>query len=268
MSATPPVVLSIAGFDPSSGAGVTADIKTIAAYGCYGVACITALTVQSTAGVKGVHPLPGELVRRTLDELVADLPIAAVRVGMLGSEEVAEALAGFLQARPLPNVVLDPVLKASSGASLLDEAGVRVLAERLLPLSAVITPNVEEAAVLSGLPVTQLSHMKAAARRLHELGATAVVITGGHLPEALDLLSVRAAAGVEQEELRAPRVASRSTHGTGCAFATALACQLALQQPLRQAVAAAKEFVRAAMAAAYPLGRGAGPLHHLYRFDK
>jgi hydroxymethylpyrimidine kinase/phosphomethylpyrimidine kinase len=142
------------------------------------------------------------------------------------------------------------------------------LAERLLPLSAVITPNVEEAAALSGLPVAQLSHMKAAARRLHELGAPAVVITGGHLPEALDLLSVRSAAGLEQEELRAPRLASSSTHGTGCAFATALACQLALQQPLRQAVAAAKEFVRAAMAAAYPLGRGAGPIHHLYRFDK
>lgn len=268
MSLTPPVVLSIAGYDPSSGAGVTADIKTIAAHRCYGITCITALTVQSTAGVKRVAPVPPELVRETLNELAADVKIAAVRIGMLGSAEVADAVADFLRESSLANIVLDPILKASSGAALLDKPGITVLCQRLLPLAAVITPNVDEAAVLTGLLVTQIGEMKAAAARLHEMGAAAVVITGGHLAEPVDLLSVKSPAGIAQEEFRTPRLPSGSTHGTGCAFATALACNLALRQALRDAVKAAGEFVRQALAAAYPLGKGAGPIHHLYRFDR
>src|SRR5258708_5079222 len=152
MTEKPPVVLTIAGFDPSSGAGVTADIKTIAAHGCYGVACITAMTVQSTAGVRRGDPADPTLVRDTLEELASDMKIGAVLIGMLGSGKVAKAVTEFLAGQKLPNVVLDPILNASSGPALLDREGSKVLATQLLPLAAVVTPNVEEAAILTGLP--------------------------------------------------------------------------------------------------------------------
>ncbi len=264
----PVVVLSIAGFDPSSGAGITADIKTIAAHRCYGAACITAVTVQSTAGVKQVQPLAADLVRRTLDELAADLPIAAVRIGMLGSGKVADAVADFLSQKPLPNVVLDPILKASSGADLLDAHGIKALRERLLKLATLITPNIEEAAALTGVPVTNVPEMKLAAARLHGLGAKDVVITGGHLDQPIDLLSVAGPGACEQEELRSDRVRSRSTHGTGCAFATALACNLATGRGVREAVLLAKAYVTQTIARAYPIGQGTGPVNHLYRMDE
>src|SRR5690349_14242186 len=162
MPETPTVVLTIAGFDPSSGAGVTADIKTIAAHGCYGVSCITALTVQSTAGVRRVEACDPGFIKDTLEELAADLEIQGVHLGMLGSGAVGKAVAEFLAGAKLRNIVLDPILRSSSGANLIDAAGRQVLLERLLPLSSVITPNVEEAAVLTGLPVTNLEQMRAA----------------------------------------------------------------------------------------------------------
>ncbi len=264
----PIVVLSIAGFDPSSGAGITADIKTIAAHRCYGAACITAVTVQSTAGVKQVQPIGADLVRRTLDELATDLPIAAVRIGMLGCGKVADAVADFLSQKPLRNIVLDPILRASSGADLLDAHGIKVLRERLLKLATLITPNIEEAAALAGVPVTNVPEMKLAAARLHELGAKDVVITGGHLDQPIDLLSVAGPGACEQEELRSDRVRSRSTHGTGCAFATAVACNLATGRGVREAVLLAKAYVTQTIARAYPIGQGTGPVNHLYRMDE
>lgn len=272
MAEKPPVVLTIAGFDPSSGAGVTADIKTIAAHGCYGVACITALTVQSTAGTRRVETLDPAVVTDTLEELAADIPISAVHIGMLGTAKVAKAVAEFLGQRSgrakLANVVLDPVLKSSSGADLLDAAGVKVLVERLIPLADVITPNVDEAAALTGLKVGDLDEMRAAATRLHEMGAAAVVITGGHLEKAIDLLSFRTKDGVGEEIFKAERLQSQSTHGTGCAFATAMACHLALGRGLAEAALLAKTYVQAAIAAGHPLGRGTGPVHHLYRMNQ
>jgi hydroxymethylpyrimidine/phosphomethylpyrimidine kinase len=177
MPPTPPVVLTIAGFDPSSGAGITADIKTIAAHGCYGVACITALTVQSTAGVRRTKATDTSLVTETLEELNQDVDIAAVRIGMLASATVAQAVATFLEKARLPNVVLDPILKSSSGADLLERSGTRVLTERLLPLCAIVTPNVDEAAALTGLPVTNPEEMRAAAAKLNAMGAPSVVVT-------------------------------------------------------------------------------------------
>jgi hydroxymethylpyrimidine/phosphomethylpyrimidine kinase len=268
MSETPTIVLTIAGFDPSSGAGVTADIKTIAAHGCYGVACITAMTVQSTAGVRRVDPCDPALVADTLQELAADVKIAAVHVGMLGSGKVAKAVADFLARTKLPNVVLDPILKSSSGAALLDRDGAKVLAAALLPLAAVVTPNVNEAAALTGLPVTNPEQMRAAALRLHELGAESVVVTGGHLDKAIDLLSFRTKRGVEQEVFKSERQRSNSTHGTGCAFATAMACHLALDRGLPEAVLLAKAYVSAAISKGHPLGKGIGPVHHLYRMQQ
>jgi len=278
MADKPPVVLTIAGFDPSSGAGVTADVKTIAAHGCYGVACITAMTVQSTAGVRRVEAVDPTLVTETLQELATDIPIAAVHIGMLGTAKVVNAVAEFLGQRSgkaglpnpnkLSNVVLDPILKSSSGADLLDAPGLKLLIEKLIPLADVITPNVDEAAVLTGLKVTDLDEMRAAAEKLHQMGSAAVVITGGHLEKAIDLLSFTTKHGVEQEVFKAERQRSNSTHGTGCAFATAMACHLALDRGLAEATLLAKTYVTAAIAAGHPLGRGTGPVHHLYRMHQ
>jgi len=281
MAETPPVVLTIAGFDPSSGAGVTADIKTIAAHGCYGVACITAITVQSTAGVHRVEAVDPGLVTDILQELASDVKISAVHLGMLGSARVVRAVTDFLEAGFLekdsakgsgkskfPNIVLDPILKSSSGADLLDAPGTKLLIEKVIPLADVITPNVEEAAVLTGLQVTNLDEMRAAAAALHEMGSAAVVITGGHLDKAIDLLSFKTRRGVEQEVFRAERLRSDSTHGTGCAFSTAMACHLALDRGIAEAALLAKTYVTAAIAAGHPLGRGTAPVHHLYRMHE
>ncbi|MFY9741206.1 MAG: bifunctional hydroxymethylpyrimidine kinase/phosphomethylpyrimidine kinase [Candidatus Sulfotelmatobacter sp.] len=272
MSDKPPVVLTIAGFDPSSGAGVTADIKTMAAHGCYGVACITAITVQSTRGVRRVEAVDPELVTETLEELATDMPFAAVHIGMLGSAKVVKAVTDFLARRSgkakLPNVVLDPILKSSSGADLLDAAGAKLLIEKLIPLADVVTPNIDEATALTGLKVADLEGMRAAAAKLHEMGSTAVVITGGHLEKAIDLLSFQTKRGIEQEVFKAERQKSNSTHGTGCAFATAIACHLAMDRGLAEATLLAKTYVTAAISAGHLLGRGTGPVHHLYRMHE
>ena len=273
MAERPSVILTIAGFDPSSGAGVTADIKTIAAHGCYGVACITAMTVQSTAGVRRVEEVDPALVNDTLEELASDIPIAAVHIGMLGTAKAVRAVAEFLGRRSgkakLPNVVLDPILRSSSGSDLLDAAGTKVLIEKMIPLADVITPNVDEACVLTGLKkITDLDEMRAAAAKLHQMGSVAAVITGGHLEKATDLLSFTTKQGTQQEIFKAERQRSNSTHGTGCAFATAIACHLALDRGLAEATLLAKTYVTAAIAAGHPLGRGTGPVHHLYRMNQ
>ena len=268
MAATPPVVLTIAGFDPSSGAGITADIKTIAAHECYGVSCITALTIQSTRGVRRIEALDPTLIAETLQELVLDLAIGAVHVGMLGNARVVEVVADFLSQACLPHVVLDPILKSSSGADLLDKAGTQLLIERLLPLAELVTPNLDEASALTGMAVTNLQQMREAAACLHGLGAINVVVTGGHLEKAIDLLSFRTDRGTETEVFKAERQRSNSTHGTGCAFATALACHLAHGRGLPEAVLLSKAYVSAAIANAHPMGQGVGPLHHLYRMGQ
>jgi hydroxymethylpyrimidine/phosphomethylpyrimidine kinase len=268
MTATPPVVLTIAGFDPSSGAGITADIKTIAAHECYGVACITALTVQSTRGVGRVEGVDPKVIAESLAELAADLAIEAVHIGMLGSRPAVEVVADFLVQARLPHVVLDPILKATSGADLLDAAGIRLLLERLLPLAELVTPNLDEASLMTGMAVTNLEQMRKAAACLHSLGAANVVVTGGHLEKATDLLSFATTRGTEEEVFKADRQRSNSTHGTGCAFSTALACNLAHGRGLPESVLLAKAYVSAAIANAHPLGHGVGPLHHLFRMNR
>ncbi len=288
MPSPPPVVLTIAGFDPSSGAGITADIKTIAAHECYGVACPTALTVQSTQGVRRVEPVDAKIIADTLHELASDFEIQAVHLGMLAVEGVVRTVADFLDKAALPHVVLDPVLRSSSGANLLDSAGSRLMVERLFPLAEVITPNLDEAAAIAGIPLASgaaaaaessgaargisigasLDTMREAARRLQVLGAANVVVTGGDLEKAVDLLSFTTARGIEQEVFKAERQRSTSTHGTGCAFATALACHLAHGRGLPEAVLLSKAYVSAAIANAQPLGHGTGPLHHLYRMTQ
>ena len=251
------VVLSIAGYDPSSGAGITADIKTIAAHGCYGVTCITALTVQSTLGVARVEPIEGRMISETLEQLTDDLDIAAVKIGMLASAEAAKFVAAFLKRHSMNNVVLDPIIKSSSGADLISKDGLLVMRERILPQACVITPNIEEAAALTGLTVTNSSEMEAAAVRLHQLGARNVIITAGHLDLPHDLISRQ---GKQTALLKGKKIPARSTHGTGCAFSTALACELALGKDLFDAAKAAKRYVESALRSAPSIGKGIGPV--------
>jgi hydroxymethylpyrimidine/phosphomethylpyrimidine kinase len=255
---SPPVVLSIAGYDPSSGAGITADIKTIAAHKCYGVTCITSLTVQSTRGVANVEPVEGHIISETLDELTSDFEIAAIKIGMLGSGEAARAVAAFLKRNQPRNVVLDPVLKSSSGADLISADGLQILKQRLLGLALVITPNVDEAAVLTGLTVTTLAQIEAAASQLRRAGSRNVIITGGHLDPPRDLLLLESHS--EAIALTGEKISTRSTHGTGCAFSTALACRLALGKSLVDAAKQAKSYVESALKKAPVLGRGIGPV--------
>lgn len=270
-----PVVLSIAGYDPSSGAGITADVKTSAAMGCYAVTCITALTVQSTQGVFEVVPAPPEVVRETLYRLSEDVEIAAVRIGMLGTAEVARVVANFFRRYTHPNVVFDPVLRASSGAALLDEQGVEVVRKFLLRRVGVVTPNFDEAQVLAGessLPAPDsweqaLPRVRELAEKLHNLGCPGVVITGGHLPEVNDYLSVWTDGKTEEQVFSGTHLDSSSTHGTGCGFATGLACGLAHGRQLPDAVRDAKEYVRRAIAASYLVGKGTGPINHLFGLE-
>lgn len=251
------VVLSIAGYDPSSGAGITADIKTIAAHGCYGVTCITALTVQSTRGVARVEPVEGRLITEALEQLTDDLDIAAVKIGMLGSAEAARSVAAFLKRYSMKNVVLDPIIKSSSGAELISREGLQVLKERILPQACVITPNIDEAAALTGLAVANPEGMETAAVRLHQLGASNVIVTAGHLDSPHDLVS---RIGKPVTILKGKKIRTQSTHGTGCAFSTALACQLALGKNLLEAAKAAKRYVESALRSAPAIGRGIGPV--------
>jgi hydroxymethylpyrimidine/phosphomethylpyrimidine kinase len=253
-----PIVLSIAGHDPSSGAGITADIKTIAAQGCYGVTCVTSLTVQSTRGVKSVEPVEGRIITDTLEELVSDLDIDAVKIGMLGSAEAARAVAAFLRRYEPRNVVLDPVLKSSSGALLLSKDGLQILRDRLLGMVSVVTPNADEAATLTGLSVSGLEEMGAAALRLRQSGARNVIITGGHLDPPADLVSTQGSQ--DFVTLTGTKIITRSTHGTGCAFAAAVACKLAQGKNLTTAAKAAKAFVESALKVAPTVGRGIGPV--------
>jgi len=257
------VVLTIAGFDPSSGAGITADLKTIAAHGQYGTACITAITVQTTQSVLKLERLKADLLRDMLEALVEDTPPSAVKIGMLANRELTLAVADFLRRFRPRNVVLDPVLQSSSGMALLDAAGLEALRGELLGLVDVVTPNLAEAEKLSGISVRDLEDMKSAASKLVQLGAKNVVITGGHLKEPSDVLLL--GGDSECRVFKGEKIFTPNTHGTGCAFSTALACRLAEGVELADAVFAAKQYVTNALRHSYSLGKGTGPVNHLFR---
>lgn len=266
-SSPPPVALSIAGFDPSGGAGILADLKTFAAFGVYGMACITAITVQSTQGVRRVVEGDPNVVRETLDCLAEDARLAAIKVGMLGSGAVATVVADWLAERPEVSVVLDPVFKSSSGKDLLDAAGRKVLADRLLGLANWITPNLQELAELAGMAIpADRQECERAARKLLVLAGAQgnpglkIVVTGGHAERPDDLLLTRQTCRWYAGE----RIHTTSTHGTGCTFSSALAARIALGDDEDAAVAAAKNYVTQALRHAYPVGRGNGPLHHFW----
>src|SRR5258708_4296851 len=218
------VVLAIAGFDPSAGAGVAADLKTIAAHNCCGIAAITAMTVQNTQGVKRVDPVSSKLLAETLDALLEDIRPAAIKIGMLGSVENVRAVVAFLEKLPDTPVVLDPVLHATSGAAMLSEKAWKELRAHLLGRVTVVTPNLEEAAALAGFPVTNVEEMKRAATELVSAGAKSAIVTGGHLDRPVDVLFD----GATHTELPGERAKRNNTHGTGCAFSRAVAVNLSL----------------------------------------
>lgn len=260
-----PIVLSIAGFDPSSGAGATADLKTIAAHGLYGTTVLTALTVQTTTGVRRWEPVAPALVMETLNRLMDDMPPAAVKIGMLGTGEIARVVADFLERRRPANVVLDPVLRSSSGAELIDQTGFRVLRDVLLRLADVITPNLAEAALLADVGVNDIASMKEACQKLKGSGARNVVVTGGHLAETTDLLAQTQPDGrLDFRIYPGERIDTQNTHGTGCAFSTALACNLALAKTPEDSVLAAKIYVADALRHSYSVGKGTSPINHLF----
>jgi hydroxymethylpyrimidine/phosphomethylpyrimidine kinase len=273
-----PVALTIAGFDPISGAGITADLKTFSAHGIYGVACISAITVQSTLGVRAVEPLTAMLVRQTLECLAEDVSLSGVKIGMLGTSAVATEVSSFLTAQSggigRERIVLDPVLRSTSGTALIDQEGVRVIREELLHRVGWITPNLDELAILTGGGVGGADsfgpeQVPAAAARLRAMAARLgnqelnVVVTGGHLSRPDDFLL---SASGEQSWLAGEKIVTNATHGTGCAFSSALLCELISGQSPRDAVAAAKQYVTEALRSAYPVGRGKGPMNHLFPF--
>jgi len=261
INVAPNLLLTIAGFDPSCGAGIAADLKTFAAHGCYGVAAITSLTVQSTEGVQAVHNTPSAELREQLEILAKDCDVVAVKIGMLGNRGNAVVVAEFLDAHKFAHVVHDPVMKSSSGAELLDAAGIKYLVTELLKRSTVITPNVPEAEILAGMEIKDLAGMEAAARKIVEMGAQAVIVKGGHMERAIDVLFD----GDKITQLGGDRVKADNYHGTGCTFASSIAAQMASGRGLTEAAMLAKAYVTKAIEKGYAIGKGRIPLDHFYR---
>lgn len=268
------VALSIAGFDPSGGAGVLADIKTFAAFDCFGVAAITSLTSQNTVAVYGAVHQSAETLRMQIEPVISDFNIAAVKTGMLPTRETIQVAAEAIEQHLLSNVVVDPVIRSTSGYNLIDEAAMKFLIGRLLPLADVITPNMAEAERLTGYEINDLDGMKRSAAIIYEMAQSsngnrnwpqsaiprrAVLVKGGHLPdEATDVLFD----GSEIRLFRAAKIETRNTHGTGCTLSSAIAALLARGYDIPQAVARAKRYLQAALLSAPNIGHGSGPVNH------
>jgi hydroxymethylpyrimidine/phosphomethylpyrimidine kinase len=258
-----PRVLSIAGSDSGGGAGIQADLKTFAALGCYGMTAITALTAQNTLGVSGIHGVPPAFLKAQIQAVVEDIGVDAVKLGMLHAPEIVEVVAWAIDHYRLPNVVLDPVMVATSGDRLIAAETVAVLVRELFPRACVVTPNLDEAALLVGHPIAGVEDLDAAAGELLALGADAVLLKGGHLPGE-DVVDLLARSGGERLQLASRRIRSRNLHGTGCTLSSAIAAHLALGCELPRAVERARGYVVAAMAAGADMqvGAGHGPLNH------
>ncbi|MFN8062902.1 MAG: bifunctional hydroxymethylpyrimidine kinase/phosphomethylpyrimidine kinase [Vicinamibacterales bacterium] len=252
--------LTIAGSDSGGGAGIQADLKTFEAFGVFGTSAITAITAQNTVGVTAIHPVPIDVVTAQLEAVASDLPPEAVKTGMLATSAIVEAVAAVIAALDLPNLVVDPVMVAKSGDRLLADDAVRALVLTLLPKARVVTPNVPEAEVLTGLHIENLRDLEEAARHLFTLGPRFVVMKGGHLggDRVVDVVYD----GRAMERFDGPRIQGRNTHGTGCTFASAVAANLALGRSVSDAVRRAKDYVAGAMIHGPSLGRGHRPLNH------
>ena len=254
------VALTIAGSDSGGGAGIQADLKTFQQFGVYGTTAITAITVQNTLGVTAVHAVPLEIVRGQVDAVVSDLKPAACKTGMLATRDLVHTVADALRAHGLVQYVLDPVMVATSGDQLLDDDAVDTVLRELLPLAALVTPNLDEASILTGFAVTDVDAMERAACALVDAGARAALVKGGHL--AGDVMTDVFHDGANTLFFERPRLDTRSTHGTGCTLSAAVAAGLALGRDLDAAVSDALDFVHRAIAQAPNLGSGNGPLNH------
>ncbi|RPI99558.1 MAG: bifunctional hydroxymethylpyrimidine kinase/phosphomethylpyrimidine kinase, partial [Deltaproteobacteria bacterium] len=249
-------ILTIAGSDSGGGAGIQADLKAITLLGGYGMSVLTALTAQNTMGVQEVHEVPASFVERQIDAVLSDIGADAIKTGMLANAEIIGAVAGKIKQYRVTKVVVDPVMVAKGGASLLQREAEETLIRKLIPLAFVATPNLHEAAVLTGRKVGSIDGMKKAARRIYEMGSKSVVVKGGHLKgDAIDILYD----GHIYEEIKSPRIETRNTHGTGCTFASAMATLIARGEALPDAVRKAKTFVTLAIQSGLPLGKGTGP---------
>ena len=255
--------LTIAGSDSGGGAGVQADLKTFAAHGVFGLTAVTAVTAQNSLGVAAVHLVPADIVAAQIEAVVTDFGAGAVKTGMLVNAEIVEAVADRAGALDLPNLVVDPVMAAESGGKLLADDAVATVRTALLPRARVVTPNRREAEVLTGRPIASAAEARDAARRIHDMGPAAVIVTGGHLPggEVVDVLFD----GRDLIELRGARIDTVHRHGTGCTFAAAVAAALALGRTLPEAAQAAKRYVERGLRRAPRIGRGRGPIDHFRR---
>ncbi len=259
---TVPRALTIAGSDSGGGAGIQADLKTFTAFDVFGMSVITAVTAQNSLGVTGVHDLPPAFVARQIDAVLEDFGADAIKLGMLSSAPIVEAVAERLQAHGAERIVLDPVMIAKSGDALLRPDARDALVARLLPLADVVTPNLHEAAALAGMPVETEPEMEEAARRIHARGPRHVLVKGGHLKaSATDILWD----GRTFTRFAGPRLESRNTHGTGCTFSSAIAAGLARGRALEPAIRAAKAYVTAAIREGFQVGHGVGALRHFVR---
>jgi hydroxymethylpyrimidine/phosphomethylpyrimidine kinase len=260
-----PRALTIAGSDSGGGAGIQADLKTFAAFGVYGASAITAITAQNTIGVRAIHDVPAAVVAAQIDAVLDDIGADAAKTGMLSSPEIIETVADRLRAHAVVALVVDPVMVAKSGDRLLREDAVQALRELLLPLAAVVTPNAPEATVLSGVDVVDTASAREAARLIHDMGPALVVVKGGHLEG--DTSDDVVFDGHTFEILSGRRVATSHTHGTGCTFSAAIAACLARGLSPFEAVREARAYLQGAIEHAEPLGRGHGPVNHLWRLS-
>jgi hydroxymethylpyrimidine/phosphomethylpyrimidine kinase len=261
-----PRVLTIAGSDSGGGAGIQADLKTFSALGCYGMTAITALTAQNTQGVRAIHGVPAAFLKEQIAAVVEDIGVDAVKIGMLHAPEVVEVVAWAIDTYRLERVVLDPVMVATSGDALIENETVGVLVSALFPRAALITPNLDEAALLLGRPVKTVDDLEAACTDLLAMGARAVLLKGGHLggDQLTDVLAMTSQPPADWLRLSGPRIPSRNVHGTGCTLSSAIAAHLALGHTLEAAVQAGHAYIRGAIAAGADVctGQGHGPLNH------
>jgi hydroxymethylpyrimidine/phosphomethylpyrimidine kinase len=265
MVSTPPRVLAIAGSDSGGGAGIQADLKTMLALGVHGMSVVSAVTAQNSLGVQGYWELPPEAVRAQLRSVLGDIGADAVKTGMLASATIVAAVCDELAQSAAP-VVVDPVAVSKHGDSLLSAGTLDAIRERLLPLATVVTPNLLEAGLLTGMTITDEDGMLAAARIIGAMGPQWVLIKGGHLPgQPVDLLVDSASASPQALRYEGERIDSRHTHGTGCTLASAIASWLALGEDMPGAVKAAREYITGAIAGGFPLGSGIGPVDHAWR---
>jgi len=266
MNPAEPVIMTVSGFDPLGGAGVIADLKTFGANGCYGVAAITAIDVQERASaLNEVHPIDVHILRACMKSILAESKVKAIKIGMLATRANAEAVLQVLEAHPSLPIVLDPLVRATGGLDLRDTSCAEFVRDQLLRQATVITPNLPEAAALTGLKVEDVEDMKLAARKLIEMGARTVVVTGGHLERPVDVF---AESSSTLRTLAGDRIKPENIYGAACTFSSALAASLALGRPLDEAVILAKAYVTEAIRRAYPVGEGRVPLNQFYRLQE